>query len=542
MKTKVLLILILLLVTVLRFWQLGDYPALNADEASIGYDAYSLIQTGKDQHGNPWPISFQSFNDYKPGLLVYLVLPFVKTLGLNVWAVRVPGALAGVGTVLVLYLLVKQLKIGNWKLEIMAPALLVISPWHIHFSRGGWEVNVATFFITSGLLFFFKSLKNSKYLVVSCTLFVLSLYTYHAARIITPLLVFGLLGIYSKEIFKNKKSLVVSAVIGLFLLMPLIKETSGGSFFSRVQGVGIFADQGIISRIQEQRGEHENHFGLPSIILHNKIVNYSLAFLENWGKHFWGEFLFLSGDDIQRNRAPETGQLYLFQLIALVVGLWFMVKKLNKKFLVISYWLLVSPVAAALTFQSPHALRSQNMVIPLTIISAYGLLKFFDFIRYIFGKRILVLGVWCMVFGIVALESSRYLHMYWVHMAKEYPYSSQYGVKELVAYVKEISGKFDRIIVTDRYDQPYVLFLFYLKYPPEKFQNKHTLTSRDNFGFSTVREFANFKFESIKFNETRENYPNSLIIGTEEEIPEGVNVIKDIYGTNGFRYFRVVEN
>ena len=116
MKTKVLLILILLLVTVLRFWQLGDYPALNADEASIGYDAYSLIQTGKDQHGNPWPISFQSFNDYKPGLLVYLVLPFVKTLGLNVWAVRVPGALAGVGTVLVLYLLVKQLKIGNWKL------------------------------------------------------------------------------------------------------------------------------------------------------------------------------------------------------------------------------------------------------------------------------------------------------------------------------------------------------------------------------------------------------------------------------------------
>ena len=127
-------------------------------------------------------------------------------------------------------------------------------------------------------------------------------------------------------------------------------------------------------------------------------------------------------------------------------------------------------------------------------------------------------------------------------MAKEYPYSSQYGVKELVAYVKEISGKFDRIIVTDRYDQPYVLFLFYLKYPPEKFQNKHTLTSRDNFGFSTVREFANFKFESIKFNETRENYPNSLIIGTEEEIPEGVNVIKDIYGTNGFRYFRVVEN
>src|SRR3990172_13290311 len=106
---KILLLLIVLMSLFLRFYRLDSYPALNADEAAIGYNAYSLIQTGRDEHGNPWPIHFQSFNDYKPGLYFYMVVPFVKILGLNEWAVRIPGAALGVGTVLVLYLLVREL-------------------------------------------------------------------------------------------------------------------------------------------------------------------------------------------------------------------------------------------------------------------------------------------------------------------------------------------------------------------------------------------------------------------------------------------------
>src|SRR3990167_1260706 len=114
---------IIALAFVLRFYRLGDYPSLNADEAAIGYNAYSLLETGKDEHGNPWPLHFQSFNDYKPGLYFYLVLPFVKFLGLNEWSVRIPNAFLGVATVYVLYLLIKELKIKN-SLDILAPAML----------------------------------------------------------------------------------------------------------------------------------------------------------------------------------------------------------------------------------------------------------------------------------------------------------------------------------------------------------------------------------------------------------------------------------
>ena len=45
------IIIILLLAFILRFYRLDTYPLLNPDEAAIGYNAYSLLQTGKDEHG-----------------------------------------------------------------------------------------------------------------------------------------------------------------------------------------------------------------------------------------------------------------------------------------------------------------------------------------------------------------------------------------------------------------------------------------------------------------------------------------------------------
>ena len=565
MKTnKILLIAILLLAALLRFWKLNDYPALNADESAIGYNAYSLIQTGMDEHGNSWPIHFQSFNDYKPGLYFYLVLPFVKFSGLNEWAVRIPSATLGVLSVWAIYLLVNELfgsKMANsqWlidkknkliinheSLAISASFLLAISPWHIHFSRGGWEVSVATFFITLGLYFFVKAIRKSNLLLFAlCSLlFALSFYTYHAARIVVPLLGIGLLVIYRDSIKKNVKNVALAGLVGLVALLPLIKDFTRPEISSRAAGVGLFADPGPLSRVNEQRGEHGDYTSIQAKLLHNKAVNYSLAFLDNWSEHYHGLFLFLSGDDIQRNKVPETGQMYLFDFLFVAIGLFYIFKnysRYTKPYSLILWWLIIAPSAAALTFQSPHALRSQNMVIPLTIISASGMYKIVEWLytaKQANSQRFgfLVLGV------LIVWSFSRYLHMYWVHMAKEYPYSSQYGVKELVSFIKQKQSGYKKVIVTDRYDQPYVLFLFYLKYPPEKFQKDHILTERDWFGFSTVRAFDKYEFRSINWDVDKPQNPNSLIIGTNEEVPDEANIIGEIYGTNGYKYFDVVAN
>ncbi len=109
-KNRLLVLLIFLIALTLRIYKISDYPAgLNADEAAIGYNAYSLLSTGKDEFGHPWPLSFQSFNDYKPGLYFYIVLPFVKFLGLNEFSVRLPSALLGSLTVIAVYFLVNKI-------------------------------------------------------------------------------------------------------------------------------------------------------------------------------------------------------------------------------------------------------------------------------------------------------------------------------------------------------------------------------------------------------------------------------------------------
>ena len=545
---KIILLGIIILAFILRFYRLSDYPALNADEAAIGYNAYSLLQTGHDEHGNAWPIHFQSFNDFKPGLYFYMVLPFVKVLGLNEWAVRIPNALLGVATVFTLYFLVKELfkdkklsfNVDN--LALSASFLLSISPWHIQFSRGGWEVNVATFFITLGLWLFLKGLNNFKYLALCALAFVLSLYTYHAARVVVPLLMVGLLFVYHRQIRPNLKMFAISVAIALFLLLPLGADLAKGEVFSRAAGVGLFADPGPLSRVNEQRGEHQSYGSLAAKFFHNKPVNYSLAFLQNWSQHYWGEFLFLTGDVIQRNRVPETGQMYLFDLLFLIVGFMVIARNCSREWGLIIFWLVVSPFAAALTFQSPHALRAQNMVISLTLISAFGLVNIVSLIKnnvknkYLFFSSVLILS------SIIVWNFARYEHMYWVHMSKEFPYSSQYGVKELVNYVEREQENYEKVIVTDRYDQPYILFLFYLKYPPQLFQNEHNLSERDIFGFSTVRSFGKFEFRPINFDIDQPNNPKSLIAGTDEEIPDESNIVKEIYGTNGYKYFEVVAN
>jgi len=205
-KTKIkiiLLFLIVLLASFLRLWDLNNSPAgLNADEAAIGYNAYSLIQTGRDEHGQAWPIHFKSFGDYKPGFYFYLVLPLVKFLGLNIWTVRLPSALLGILAVWLVYLLVKEL-FKSENLGLLSAFFLAISPWHLHYSRGGWESNAANTFILLGILIFIKALKRPKLFTLSVLSFVVSLYTYHSARLVAPLLFIGLVIMARKYLLRR---------------------------------------------------------------------------------------------------------------------------------------------------------------------------------------------------------------------------------------------------------------------------------------------------------------------------------------------------
>lgn len=523
---KYILIFILILASALRLYRLGSFPAgLNADEAALGYNAYSLLLTGKDEHGHPWPVNLESFGDFKPALYAYILIPFIKVLGLTELAVRLPSAIFGILAVLFIYLLVKELITQNCAL--ITAALLAISPWHLHFSRGAWETNVATTFLLIGVWLFIK--KRFAFCVLS---FALSMYTYQSARVIAPLLVLGLVLLY------RPKRIITAAVFGLLLLIPLAYNLITTNAASRLSGVGLLADEGPVNRAKELRGQHADWGSPTSRIFHNRPVLYTIQFLKNYTDHFFGDFLFVNGDAIQRNKVPETGLLYLTDFIFLGLGIVYLLRTTHHSPLarLVGLWLLIAPVASALTFQTPNALRSQNMIVPLTILVAIGGYSLKE-TPFRFKSSLLFILIL-----IYFWQFTRYLHEYYIHYPQTYPAAWEYGFKELANYVSSVQDRYQKIWITDKYDQPYILLLFYLKYPPQLFQNHHQLTFRDKFNFSTVRDFDKYHFENSPWDKVRDIH-STLIVAAPEDIPEiGVNIVKTIPFPNGQPAFKIVSN
>ena len=420
--------------------------------------------------------------------------------------------------------------------------MLAISPWHLHFSRGGWEVNVSTTLLLLAAIFFVRWIKSPRTLnLASCILNLsLSMYFYQSTRVIAPLLGLGLFALYFKTFIKYPKQLILNSLLLLLLLLPLTVSIINSDASSRLSGVGLLADEGPLNRVKEFRGQHQNPQSVLSRILHNRPVIYSIQFIKNYTDHFDGNFLFVNGDMIQRNRVPETGLLYLTDFIFLALGALFIIHNSFFGSRIIWLWLFVSPLASALTFQTPHALRTHNMVIPMTIIISCGIYSFIQKAKSYPKTAFSILMA--ILIAVYLWQFSRYLHQYYIQYPQTYPAAWEYGFKELSAYTTSVQDRYSQVWVTDKYDQPYILFLFYSKFPPQQFQGRHQLTFRDKFNFSTVRDYDKYHFESTPWEKVRDVH-STLIVAAPEDIPDvGVNIVKTIYFPGGQPAFKIVSN
>jgi 4-amino-4-deoxy-L-arabinose transferase-like glycosyltransferase len=532
---KILLAVILIIAFILRTYAINTTPALNPDEAAIGYNAYSLLLTAKDEHGASWPLHFKSFGDYKPGGYFYLVLPFVKFLGLTPLAVRLPNLILSVVAIFFLYKIVLLLS-KNKRLALISAAVLAFSPWHIHFSRGGWESCAALSFITMGTYFFFKSIeeKFTKNILLFIIFYVASLYIYHSVRIVAPALALCLFIMQFNFLKNNFKKLFVPVFIGIALAIPVLFSFLHNGGAARFGGVGLTADQGPIWRSNELINQHDSP-KLINRIMHNKKVLYLVSWGQKYFSHFDLNFLAIDGDEVPRSKVPEMGQIYLIELPFLLLGIVALVKQKtffknkNLKYLTLS-WLIVAPLASSLTFQAPSALRALSMVIPLSILTALGLYTFLDFIANK-NYKIFILPLFSAFY---LFNIAYYLDSYFVHYAKRYPFAWQYEFDKLVPLMEQKKINFDNVYITDKYDQPYILFLFYSKYPPSLIQKEIKLTPPDQFGFSTVRTYDKYHFQKINWSEIPSK---SLVVTSDEPVP--VAPIEIINFPNGQPAFKI---
>lgn len=537
---KILLVLVLCLSLFLRFYKINvNPPSLDWDEASLGYNAYSILRTGADEYGNKLPLSIRSFDDYKPAAYVYLDVPSVAVFGLNEFGTRFPSAFLGFLSVVVIYFLTKEIfanleKDKAKKLGIIAAFFFGVSPWALQFSRAAFEGNVGVFFFLLGFWLFLKAIKNPKLIFLSAISFILSMYSYHSFRVVTPLFVFFGLLIYWKEIFASKKYYLVAAVLGLILCLPILLSfvgTSGSG--SRLSMVSIFSDPNALGNSVNELQYDKTHGDKLAVLFHNRRVVYALAAAKSYFDQWNPDFLFFHGDGGRQHHAVDMGMLYLWDLPFILLGIHAILNRRNKGILLLLAMFLIAPLPSAVATGSPHPVRAIAMSPTFSIFAAAGIFFLATNLTK-FRKTLLLIIALLFIFNF-----AYYLHQYYVDTPVEYGDFWQYGNKQAVLEAKTLETKYQKIIFTYKYDQPYIYYLFYNKIDPAWYQ-----THWDNLGTGQVermhRVIGKYDFRNIDWGKDSQ-LKNTLLIGSPDEIPANAKgLIDTIYFPNGNVAYRIV--
>lgn len=481
MKSK-LLILIVLVAAILRLYKLESYPvSLSWDEIAIGYNAYSIATTGSDEYGTKRPLLFKSFNDYKLPGYIYLDSIFVKYFGLSELSVRLPSAILGTIAVLFLYFFTKEL-FNNFQirfrgqrldLPLITTGIMAVSPWHLQFSRAAFEANAALTLILGGMTLLLYGLKNKLAALVSLPILATSIYFYYSPRIFIPMMLLVFLLIFKKEINKNLKYYLYGFVLSTLILFPITIQFFSPQGFKRVREVSVFEERSLVVDYVDARAKNRN---IVSSIFLNRRIPIVFETLHNYFSHFSPGFLFFGDDPNPRHRPAFHGNLYIFEIPLILLGIWILLKNKNQKakyFLLA--WLFLAPLPAAFAKESPHSLRSLLMLPSLVILSSLG-------VTAIFKRRYLAVAL--AVIAIFFFIS--YLYSYFIIYPLRDSLSWAYGYKQMFMEVSRVGDNYDRVIVTGHYWKPYIFYLFYNSIDPKIYQLVQNQQTIGKFRFGTT--------------------------------------------------------
>lgn len=422
MRTYIFLFLILLLTLFLRAYDLSNNPPELFSDELINYtSAKSVIEKGKDLHGRIMPY-FTDRVELRPAIYGYSAYLSSLFLGENTLAIRTPAVVYGLITIVAVYLLAFQF-FEDKRAAIFAAFFMAIIPWHIHYSRPGWEPASLLPFLLFSIYFFTHGVnKNKKYLVaISFALFTLTIYTYQIAPLYSFLFLFSLFILNYKYFMKEKGFFVLCVLISLVFVSPYLwTVTNEEMMYVRVKAISTFSA------------------GLNSESL--------TIFAKNYLSHFNPNFLFISGDSNLRH-GPGLGTIYWIMLPLILLGVIQLafsdIQKRYKVFILI--WILIFPLGGSLTNDGvPHATRTLPGAPLLCILSGFGFSSIYKFIKsksrncfltYAFTSIIIVLSLVSLwQFGRkYYFEYPKISYAYW-----------DYGHKEIFSKVKSIQSNYKR--------------------------------------------------------------------------------------------------
>lgn len=531
-----LLTYILALSMLLRVINLStNPPALNWDEISMGYTAYSLSETGRDEWGEPWPILFRSYGEWKSPVYIYLLIPFINFFGLNAWGVRLPAAIFGVLTVYLTYALGTRLY--SRRVGLFAALMLAVSPWHLMLSRPAFEAGVALALILAGLLLLLKSLDsktlNLPILLLSSLFFGLSVHTYHSAKIVVPLLLVYLAWVYRKRL--TFKILIYPILILVFFAYPIANDVVTGKTQARYNQVGITTDRELTDRFFRYRNT------APFGELGNKLVFNKYTFIlskgfSNWTSYLSPHFLLGSSSIRAQHSIPFRGVMYFVELALFVYGLILLKKSSHPLRFIPIFAILIGFIPPALTKDTYHVLRSILTLPWWQIVASIAL------VDLISTKFKYIKPIYCLL----ALEVIIFLHSYFFWYPRAFAKDWQYGHKEIANWIAQNESKYKRVFMTKAYGEPHLFLAFYNKWDPSWFQNENKkLIEYESRGYPWLDQLPEYSLGKYTFRDINwsiDNGQNEMVfIGKGDDFWLDTPHPLSVYFPDGTPAFHVSE-
>lgn len=544
--TLLLIFLLFSFSFVMRIYKVDTAPSgILIDEASHGYNAYSILKTGKDEHGVSYPLVFKAFGDQKLPLYTYLTVPAIKFFGLSVSAVRLPSVLVGSLLPIVIFFLLLEFGFKR-KISLLGGLIASTSPWTIILSRFGYESNLGLLLFSLGILFSLMSVRRQKiYIPLFAGIFFgLSLYSYIAYRFITPLILLSIIILYfKKNTFATKIKLVLIFSF-LLTIAPLALTLLNPQSAARFNQAGYGYSSGLKMEIDENRTFCSQK--LPRILCYsasNKALFMVRSYLYRYIETFSPGYLFLTGDNKDPSLYVDNfGLFYVWLLPFYLLGILVILNRLYHKhftandiFIFLGCILSVTP---SLLVGSAHILRLTALFPFLIIVMMYGVSLLENYFKNKIVRQIAYGSLYILSF----LSAFFFLILFLTVHVQKYETAFRTFVPKLMNYLG----------VQDPHTQIYInsltegimYYSFINKVDPSFYQKNVKWNKPDAIGFFHASDLSNIHITNenlyILGCRLKKEHTNALYVSNENisDIPKEAKKI--IYSENGVLTLAVI--
>jgi 4-amino-4-deoxy-L-arabinose transferase-like glycosyltransferase len=440
---------VLVLATFLRVHDLGNLPpGFFCDEASLGYNAYSILESGRDENGQRLPLFVWSFGvAYKNPVFIYASIGPIAALGLSEQSVRLTAALFGVVGVMSVGLL-GRLVLGSVG-GLAAAFFLAVMPWHLHFSRIAFELISLLPLFAFGFAALIAGLgERPRWLLAAAVLFGLSLYAYAPAKLFVPAFLLGAAVVYRRALWERRAWVAAGALLGSLTIAPLVIFE-----LTRPETAGQYFRATTILRAGEPLASNAT-----------RVFDQYLRF---WSR----SFLFESGDPIPRHAVPGFGELHPSMLPLLSLGLLWALWPRRPAGKLLLWWLILYPVAPALMNEAPSASRGFIGVGAFCLLAAAGVVLLLDLLARLIAHEKVRSVTQTLAVAALVVWTGRDTWRYWQAYAGTYPRQAardfQYGYRETIRFMEARRKDYDLLLLTARdVNQPQIFTAFYTRADP----------------------------------------------------------------------------